>query len=388
VTELGGWIRERRGELVSLLQELIRARSENPPGDERAPAAVVRERLRGLGASVRQLEPAPGRVSLVGVLESGRPGRAVLANAHLDTVPAGAGWSVDPFGGELRNGEVHGRGAIDHKSPIAELLVAAQALQKHDRLRGRLVLVFDADEETGGDRGMRHVLSALDLEVDHAVYAVPTSFGEEAARFFAHGRDNVFHGSVGLARLHMRYATRRAYTVAPRRWWYAPEVAAAVAADLRDALEAPAWFGGRPRARLTAADAESQTWDVHVLPGERPDAVVETVRERVEAAVAGFEAAEVEVELVEAVPPAATPVDSRLVDALVEGAIAATGRRPATGQLATVTGMSPIQERLGCPIVAFGYGRLELCHAADERIAVDDLVDATVAYAEALARLG
>lgn len=387
MTELGGWIRERRGDMVALLQELIRARSENPPGDESAPAAIVRARLRDLGASVEAFEPAPRRISLVGVLESGEPGASVLVNAHLDTVPAGPGWSVDPFGGELRDGHVHGRGAVDHKSPIVELLAAAEALKAHNRLPGRLVLVFDADEETGGSHGMRHLLRELDLEVDHAIYAVPTSFSEEAARFFSHGRDNVFHGSVGLLRAHVRYETDRAYTVAPQAWWYAPEVAATVAVELRRALDAPAWFGGRPRARLRSADATSQAWEVSILPGERPDAVAETVRATVEDTVAHFDAARVTLETVETVAPAGTPADSQIVEALIDGAVAATGRRPEVGQLAAVTGMSPIQEHLRAPIAAFGYGRIELCHVADERIAVDDLVDAGVAYAEALARL-
>lgn len=387
MSELGGWIGERRGELVALLQALIRARSENPPGNESAPAAIVRERLEKLGARIRDVEAAPGRTSVVGALESGSDGAALLADAHLDTVPAGPGWSLDPFAGLVRDGFIYGRGAIDHKSPIAALLYAAAALKEHGRLPRRLELVFDADEELGGQYGMRYLLRELDLDPGFALYAVPTSFSEAGAEFFGHGRDNVFVGSVGVVRLRATYATRYAYSVAPVESWNVPEVAAVVATELQKEFQAPPWFGGRPRARLMEASGTMQAWEVAVLPDESTEAIADEVRVLIETVVRRFGGATVEVDVAEAVPPATTARNSPLAQALLEGAEAATGRRPQLGYLATVTGMSPIQERLGVPIAAFGYGEIELCHVPDERIAVDDLVAASIAYAEAIARL-
>jgi len=385
--DIGSWIDQRRGELVSLLQALIRARSENPPGDERAPAAIVQHQLRDLGADVRVVEAAPGRISVIGEFRGSRPSAALLADAHLDTVPAGPGWSVDPFAGELREGTIYGRGAIDHKSPIAALLYAAAALKQSDRLPSRLVLVFDADEELGGEHGMRRLLREVDLDVHCALYAVPTSFSREGAQFFGHGRDNVFSGSIGLIRLRVTYDTRVSYGVAPGEWWYTPEVAAAVAGELREALPSPRWFGGRPRARLREGGDASQLWEVAVLPEEEPAVLVEIVRRVVERAAGRFAGAIAELERLDTVPPAHTSDDSPLVRALIEGARVATGRTPQVGQLAIVTGMSQIQERLAVPIAAFGYGRIELCHVPDEHIAIDDVVAMSVAYAEAMARL-
>jgi acetylornithine deacetylase/succinyl-diaminopimelate desuccinylase-like protein len=334
-----------------------------------------------------EFEPAPGRISLIGVFESRQPSASLLANAHLDTVPAGRGWTVDPFAGEVRDSTIYGRGAIDHKSPIAALLHAVGALKEHDRLPSRLILVFDADEEMGGKCGMHHLLRKADLNVDYALYAVPTSFSEGAARFFSSARENVFCGSIGSARVRIAYETRLAYTVAPVEWWHAPEVAVAAASELRDALVAPSWFGGRPRARLREVSNDSQLWEVHVLPGEPLQSVMATVRATVGRVVESFVGASASVELVEAVGPATTSPSNPLVAAIVEGALAATGRRPQVGWLGTVTGMSVIQEHLHVPIAAFGYGEIELCHRPDERIAVDDLVASSVAYAEAIARL-
>jgi acetylornithine deacetylase/succinyl-diaminopimelate desuccinylase-like protein len=75
------------------------------------------------------------------------------------------------------------------------------------------------------------------------------------------------------------------------------------------------------------------------------------------------------------------------VVALTAGAQCATGRTPSLASLPTVTGMSIIQEALGVPVAAFGYGRIDLCHTANERISVDALLATALAYAEALSRL-
>jgi acetylornithine deacetylase len=386
-TELRDSIVERQAELVALLQRLIRARSENPPGDEAEAASIVAQSLEALGAEVQTFEPAPRRISVVGVLDSRLPGPSVLCTAHLDTVPAGDGWTAEPFGGTVADGRIYGRGAVDHKSPVAALIAAVSSLQAHDRLRGRLVFIFDADEELGGAFGMRHILERFDPEVDMALYALPTSYGDDGARYFGVGRDNVAVASPGAVSLRVTYSTRTSYRVAPVDSWYPGEVAAAVAVALTADRPQPGWFGGRPRARLVSGAADEQRWDAAVLPGETPEDVAAKLRERVDATVAGFHGAAVEVALLSSVPPASCPEEHPLVAALLSGAEQATGRAPRVATLCTVTGMSPIQEALQIPVVAFGYGRIDLCHTPDESISIEDLVSTAVAYAETLAGL-
>ena len=92
----------RTNEAIGLLQALVRAPSENPPGDERAVQSVVLEHLAGIsGVVVERIEAAPGRPIVVGTLACARPGRTLIFGGHVDTVPAGDGWTRDPFGGEL-----------------------------------------------------------------------------------------------------------------------------------------------------------------------------------------------------------------------------------------------------------------------------------------------
>jgi acetylornithine deacetylase/succinyl-diaminopimelate desuccinylase-like protein len=101
--------------LLERARELVRVPSENPPGDERAIAAAVSPHLEAIGCQVIEIEPAPGRVSLVGTLDSGRRGPTLALNGHLDVVPAGPldGWEHPPYEAVVADGVLHGRGSCD-----------------------------------------------------------------------------------------------------------------------------------------------------------------------------------------------------------------------------------------------------------------------------------
>jgi succinyl-diaminopimelate desuccinylase len=386
---LAAWIQDRRSELVALVQDLIRARSENPPGDESECATIVLRELGEVGATVEVFQPVARRMSVVGVIDSGRAGPSILCNAHLDTVPAGDGWTVaEPFSGTIKRGRIYGRGASDHKSPIACLLYAVRALLALDRLRGRVIVVFDADEELGGTLGMRAILDSWNPGAEMALYAAPTSYGAAGGRFFGFGTDNVFRASVGRLKLRTTYSTRTSYQVAPNSWWYPAEVAAAIGARSAGFLHQPEWFGGNPRMRLVESVNGRQTWDVFVLPWETPEEVHAEVSRCILRSIKAYGRCHAEVEMLEAVPAADCPDNHQLVQALVGAASEATGRVPYVGALPAYTGMSPIQEKLKIPVVAFGYGRIDLCHTPNEWISVQQVVSSAQAYAIALSQVG
>jgi succinyl-diaminopimelate desuccinylase len=386
---IGSWIESRQGLLTESVLALIQARSENPPGDESAPAAMVLEQLKRLGAQTRVFEPAAGRRSVIGVIESGRPGPAILCNAHLDTVPAGDGWSMaEPFSGVIRQGRIYGRGASDHKSPVACLLQAVEALLALDIMFGRVVLVFDADEEQGGTLGMRPLLDEWDPKVDMALYAASTSYGPDGARFFGIGIDNVFISSVGRLRIKVTYSAKTPYQVVPTTWWYPAEIAASVSAERARLLETPSWFGGNPRMRLIDSANGRQTWDVFVLPEEDPDELLRRLTGRIRRLARERGASDTQVEQIDSVWPSSCPPDHPLVGALVHGAEAATGRTPYIGAIAAYMGMSQIQRKLRIPVVAFGYGRIDLCHIPNEWVSLRQIVSTAKAYAVALSQLG
>ncbi|RZS80044.1 acetylornithine deacetylase/succinyl-diaminopimelate desuccinylase-like protein [Motilibacter rhizosphaerae] len=148
-------------EVVALCSELIRIDTSNygdgsGPGERKA-AERVAELLAEVGLDPQIVESDPGRASVVARVEGTDPGRtdALLVHGHLDVVPAQADdWQVHPFSGEVQDGCVWGRGAVDMKDMDAMVLaVVRDRLRRNDRPARPLVLAFLADEEASGVRG-------------------------------------------------------------------------------------------------------------------------------------------------------------------------------------------------------------------------------------------
>ncbi|MCU1473243.1 M20/M25/M40 family metallo-hydrolase [Amnibacterium sp.] len=145
-------------------QDLIRFPSVNH-GDGRSDgeaeaAGYLEAELQRLGLTTQAFEPEPGRVSVVARVEGERPGPALVLHGHTDVVPADpAHWSVDPFGGEVRDGMLWGRGAVDMKDMDAMMLASLGTILGSGRRPARdLVVAFFADEEAGGVLGSHWVV--------------------------------------------------------------------------------------------------------------------------------------------------------------------------------------------------------------------------------------
>ena len=148
------------GEVVELLQQLIRNQCVNDgspaSGHEDRSAAVLASYLEGTGLDLQTFEPTPGRGSLVARIEGSDPDAPTICLCgHTDVVPVTPdGWRRDPFGGELVDGEVWGRGAVDMLNMTASMAVAMKELARRGwRPRGTLIYAAVADEEAGGTHG-------------------------------------------------------------------------------------------------------------------------------------------------------------------------------------------------------------------------------------------
>jgi len=138
--------------LTGMTQELVRINSINPSltpegkGEVEIGAYVV-EKLDDLGLAVTANEIAPGRVNVIGTLKGSGDGRSLLLNAHMDTVGV-EGMSIAPFGGEIRDGRLYGRGAQDMKASLAAMMAAVKAIVDAGiTLKGDLLITGVADEE-------------------------------------------------------------------------------------------------------------------------------------------------------------------------------------------------------------------------------------------------
>lgn len=147
---------EAQDEVVELCAELIRFDTSNPTSNERASADWVVGLLAEVGIESELVESAPGRASVIARIAGADPERgALLVHGHLDVVPADASeWQVPPFSGEIRDGYLWGRGAIDMKDTVAVMLATARHFARTGTRPSRdLVLAFLADEEAGGKFG-------------------------------------------------------------------------------------------------------------------------------------------------------------------------------------------------------------------------------------------
>ena len=147
---------ERR--TTELLQALIRFNTVNPPGNEQAAQEFLKGLLEPAGFECELLAAVDGRPNLVARLRARSDGARLCLLGHVDTVLANAAeWSVDPWSGDVRDGCVWGRGALDMKSQVAAEAAAALALVEEGWRpdAGELLLVFTCDEETGADYGAR-----------------------------------------------------------------------------------------------------------------------------------------------------------------------------------------------------------------------------------------
>jgi acetylornithine deacetylase/succinyl-diaminopimelate desuccinylase-like protein len=139
-----------------LLQRLIRVDTTNPPGNETAAAELLRDYLEAAGVECGLYAKVPERANLVARIRGTGDGRSLALLSHTDVVLANpAEWQRDPFGGELVDGEVWGRGALDMKGEVAASAVALATLAREGwRGSGDLVFVAAADEEVGAGFGL------------------------------------------------------------------------------------------------------------------------------------------------------------------------------------------------------------------------------------------
>jgi putative selenium metabolism hydrolase len=169
---------------VRLAQELVRIPS--PPGEEKELADFLFSQLRRVG----EVERGP-LGTVIGRIRRGE-GPTLLLTGHMDTVPEGSGWSVPPFSGEIREGFLYGRGAVDMKAAIAAQI--AGAYQAAPDLQGTLYLVYVPHEETAEGLALGRVLDQVE-KPDLVVLGEPTDLrlgighrGRAVIRLFARGK--------------------------------------------------------------------------------------------------------------------------------------------------------------------------------------------------------
>ena len=162
--QLLAWIEAERDQIVGFLQDFIRAKSPNPPGDTIEAVGHICRFLETQGCPFRLVDPQPTMANVVASFEGAEAGRHLVLNGHIDVFPvgpdpAGEGWTQDPWGGALVDGKIYGRGACDMKPGTSASIWTFVLLHRlRERLKGRLTLTAVSDEETFGPWGARYLM--------------------------------------------------------------------------------------------------------------------------------------------------------------------------------------------------------------------------------------
>lgn len=393
------------GEIVDFTSALIRVPTVNPPGEAYDDCArLIGARLAACGFEVEYVTaegrpehtPARPRVNVVG-LRRGRRARPLLhLNGHFDVVPAGEGWTVDPFGGLVRDGRIYGRGACDMKAGIAAAVYAAEAVRRAGApLAGSIEVSGTVDEESGGFAGVAWLAETGRLSagrVDYAIIPEPLNVdricvGHRGVYWFEiETRGRIGHGSMpflGVSAIeHMgRVLDRFHRELLPALAARTTGVPVVPPGARHATLNINGIAGGQPVDGMQTpcvADVCRAVFDRRFLLEEgfdRAKAEIEDLMARVAADTPAFEYALKDLMVVH---PVRTPDGSPLVSSLERHVRQVLGR-PASQVASPGTYDHKHMDRIGgirhC--VAYGPGILDLAHQPDEWCGVDDLVNAT-----------
>ncbi len=370
-------------ETIDFLRALVQAPSINPPGDVTEAMAVCERPLRDAGFAVRTLAHEPGKPNLVA--EWGEDDGPLLAfNAHLDVVPVGdeSAWTHAPFGAEVAHGRVYGRGAGDDKASVTAQVMGGIALARSGvPLRGRLAVTEVADEETSGN-GARHVIAAAGLEPFGVIV------GEQTL-------NRVAIGEKGTAGVNIVVTGRTAHGALPWEGANAVEGIAEVIVALKRELQPqlrerthPYFMPSSASVNLIEGGVKANVVpdrcaifiDRRLVPGEEPAETTAEIRAIAEKAVSAIPGISVEVS------PSWEMRPATMSDPNGELAQAMLAANRFLGLSTELTGFSMATDgrhfsAAGIPTIIYGPGDPKLAHIPDEWVGIDEVLEATRAYA-------
>jgi len=406
-------IDDARDDLVALTRNLIRIPTVNPPGDAYAACAeFIGRRLAGRGFTVDYLRAEGGvgdsdrypRTNVIARIEGAAPGRCLHFNSHIDVVAPGAGWTVEPFGAEVRDGRIYGRGACDMKGGLAASIIAVEALlAAWPDFPGAIEISGTVDEETGGYAGVAWLAERGYFSLPRVDYVIiPEPLNKDCVCLGHRGvwwaeievMGRIAHGSMpflgtsairGMSAF-LERLERDLYPALNQRRTAMPVIpeGARFSTLNLNSIHGGLEEGGDGFPSALVAESCRLVLDRRYLIEESEDEVRREILDLLEAVRTERPEFRYQLRDLWSVPPVMTDADSDLVRALDRGIEQVLGQ-PARHVASPGTYDQKHVQRIGHlkQCVAYGPGILDLAHRPDEYIAIEDMVQSAQVMAAA-----
>jgi succinyl-diaminopimelate desuccinylase len=382
-------------EVINLTQALVQIPSVYRPndsaGNESRAAQYVYDYLMGLGLEVYIEEVVKGRPNVIGILDSGRPGKTLLFEGHTDVVTAGDrdAWSYDPFGATIEGGRMYGRGTNDTKGNLSAAIAAVHAIKKsHLNWKGKIILCIPCDEE-GMMIGIKHFIQqGWAKGVDGAIICEPeenqiciTQKGAMRAVIRTYGK--MAHGAMPLTGVNpntrmaqficelMSLEMLEKERVGEHRYLGWPSITPTIILGPEK---------GEPQINVIP-DHCMTTLDIRTVPGQEHNQLridMEQILGKLASKDPDFKAS---IEVIESRPWTETSVDDPIVRASVESYRMVVGKEPVFNGVPGATD-GTFLHLAGIPIVTTGAGDRHIPHQINEYIDLAELVEAARIYAQ------
>ncbi|MFH0771516.1 MAG: M20 family metallopeptidase [Candidatus Omnitrophota bacterium] len=360
--------------LIKLTQDLIRINSENPPGNETTIAAFIHRYLKKLGLKPKIYSFYPRRDNVLAVLSfrsevvSGAKAinRPLLITPHLDTVPAGRGWTFGPFSGTRDKGKIYGRGATDCKGNLAVSLEVLNSLVEDKvSLENDVIFLASADEEAGSGKGLVPFLEKGIIKPAFALVLDSDEF-------------NIISAQKGLIHFKVKVCGRKAHGAYPERGINAIDKAIVLIEALKKTrltfsrhqfLKPPTinigTIHGGDKVNMVADWCEFEV-DLRFLPGMEARKILSEIRKSFDKKYKGYQ-----IQVDDIQTPYEIEGSHPLVRSLKDAARGIVEKSCVKGsEGATVI---TFFKKKNIPAVATGYGSSGCAHATNEYARINDL---------------
>lgn len=397
--ELTETYKRDREAVIQLTKELVQIpsvyRENDPEGNELKVATYVANYLQEIGIETHIQEVVPGRPNVIGIVDSGKPGKTLLFEGHTDVVTAGNldAWDYDPFGAEIVDGRMYGRGTNDTKGNLACMITAVHSLlQDKEEFTGKIILCIPCDEE-GLMIGIKDFIKRGWADgVDGAIICEPeenqvciAQRGAMRIQVDVYGKQA--HGAISWSGINPNWRLAKfivelekfekeeqeRYGEDPYLKW--PSITPTI-------IESH--VKGDPQINVIP-DHSMMTLDIRTIPAQDHDTILNRIDEIIDQLKAEDPDFRVELTILDNRPATSTSKEDPVVKAIYKAVEQVTGKTPKYNGVPGATDGTFLHVH-GVPIVTIGAGDRDIPHQINEYVNIEELAETTAIYREAALR--